>query len=112
VQLKFHTKNPGSRVKLRDVLMDFSYKQGYTGLLLDAYERVILDCMLGDKMLFVREDGMRLCWSFLSDALTLIDEQGPKSPELLFYKAGTTGPPESDFLIQLDGRLWRNNGSY
>ncbi|MBI5587306.1 MAG: glucose-6-phosphate dehydrogenase [Deltaproteobacteria bacterium] len=110
VQLKFHTKNPGSRVNLRDVIMDFSYKQGYAGLLLDAYERVILDCMLGDKMLFVREDGMRLCWSFLTEALELIGEQGPSSPELLFYGAGSPGPIESDFLIQLDGRLWRNNG--
>lgn len=110
VQMKFHTKNPGSRVRLRDVIMDFAYKQGYTGLILDAYERVILDCMMGDKMLFVREDGMRLCWSFLKDALELIDEQGPFSPELLFYRSGTTGPLESDFLIQLDGRLWRNHG--
>jgi len=110
VQMKFHTKNPGSRVKLRDVIMDFAYKQGYTGLILDAYERVILDCMIGDKMLFVREDGMRLCWSFLKDALELIDEQGSYSPELLFYGSGTTGPLESDFLIQLDGRLWRNHG--
>jgi len=109
VQLKFHTKNPGSRVKLRDVVMDFSYTQGYGGLILDAYERVILDCMVGDKMLFVREDGMRLCWSFLQGALELIDEQGPYSPELLFYGAGSPGPIESDFLIQLDGRLWRNN---
>ncbi len=110
VQMKFHTKNPGSRVKLRDVIMDFAYKQGYTGLLLDAYERVILDCMIGDKMLFVREDGMRLCWSFLKDALELIDEEGPYSPELLFYRSGSAGPLESDFLIQLDGRLWRNHG--
>lgn len=110
VQMKFHTKNPGSRVKLRDVIMDFAYTQGYSGLLLDAYERVILDCMAGDKMLFVREDGMRLCWSFLKDALELIDEQGPFSPELLFYGAGSTGPVESDFLIHLDGRLWRNSG--
>lgn len=110
VQLKFHTKNPGSRVKLRDVTMDFAYTQGYSGLLLDAYERVILDCMVGDKMLFVREDGMRLCWSFLKNALELIDEQGPFSPELLFYGAGSTGPVESDFLIQLDGRSWRNYG--
>ncbi|MBE9531432.1 MAG: glucose-6-phosphate dehydrogenase, partial [Proteobacteria bacterium] len=49
VQLFFHTKNPGSRLCLRNVLMDFSYSEGYKGLILDAYERVLLDALVGEE---------------------------------------------------------------
>lgn len=108
VQLKFHTKNPGSRVCLRDVTMDFKYTEGYTGLMLDAYERVLMDCMIGDKMLFVRSEGMALSWSFLTPVIKLVESQGPKSPVLNLYRAGSYGPVEADKFIQKDGREWSN----
>lgn len=106
VQLKFHVKNPGSRVCLRDVVMDFPYTQGYAGLMLDAYERVLLDCMLGDKMQFVRSDALELTWEFLTPILASFEER--RLPGLKFYKAGTFGPDEADGLIRKDGRYWRN----
>ncbi len=113
VQLKFHTKNPGSRVCLRDVMLDFSYAQGYEGVLLEAYERVLLDCMLGDKMLFVSSEGMELSWSFITPILDLVEGRGGagvKAPDLYLYRAGTHGPVEADRFIMNDGRVWNNYG--
>ena len=110
VQLKFHTKSPGGRVCLRDVVMDFPYSQDYSGVTLDAYERLLLDCMLGDKMLFVRSDGMAFSWSFLTTALKLIEERNSHSPKLYKYTAGSYGPPEAETLIQKDGRDWLDYG--
>ncbi|MBI5886362.1 MAG: glucose-6-phosphate dehydrogenase [Deltaproteobacteria bacterium] len=110
VQLKFHTKSPGGRVCLRDVVMDFPYTLDYMGVTLDAYERLLLDCMLGDKMLFVRSDGMALSWSFLTTVLNLIEERTEHSPKLYKYTAGSYGPAEAETLIQKDGRDWVDYG--
>ncbi len=107
VQLKFHTKNPGSKVCLRDVLMDFSYAEGYVGIELDDYERVLMDCMIGDKMLFVRRDGVELTWSFLTPMLDMYEGRG--LPELNLYRAGTFGPAKADKFIARDNRRWVNN---
>ena len=108
IQLKFHAKTPGSRVCLRDVVMDFSYLSGYEGLSLDAYERVLMDCMTGDKMLFVRRDGMELSWEWLAPALELSDRKGPHRPDLFLYRAGSYGPIEAERFIANDGRAWVN----
>ncbi len=113
MQLRFHTKNPGSRVSLRDVVMDFSYTEGYKGFLLDAYDRVLVDCMLGDKTLFIRRDGVRLTWEFLTPTLDLLEKGGSggagKPPEISIYRAGSWGPAEADKFIQKDGRRWQND---
>ncbi len=108
IQLKFHAKNPGSRVCLRDVVMDFSYLSGYEGIALDAYERVLMDCMTGDKMLFVRRDGMELSWEWLAPALELSERKGPYRPDLFLYRAGSWGPVEAERFIASDGRAWVN----
>lgn len=109
IQLKFHAKNPGSRVCLRDVVMDFSYLEGYEGVILEAYERVLMDCMTGDKMLFIRKDAMELSWSFLSAALES-EMPGPNRPVLNLYRAGSFGPVESDRFMAKDGRSWVEYG--
>ncbi len=106
IQLKFHAKNPGSRVCLRDVVMDFQYLGGYQGLVLDAYERMLMDCMTGDKMLFVRRDGVELSWSWLGPALDRADGKGPEKPELHLYRAGSSGPAAAERLMARDGRAW------
>jgi glucose-6-phosphate 1-dehydrogenase len=92
ISLTFQTKNPGARVWLRSVTMDFLYHQGYTGPVLDAYERVLLDCMLGDQMLFWRQDGVELCWSFLTPILWGCEACTNRAEMLLPYEAGTWGP--------------------
>lgn len=106
IQLKFHAKNPGSRVCLRDVVMDFGYTEGYRGLILDAYERVLMDCMIGDKMLFIRADGMEKSWEWLSPALEYSEGRGGVRPDLALYRAGSTGPVEAERFIGRDGRKW------
>jgi glucose-6-phosphate 1-dehydrogenase len=70
ITLTFQTKNPGAIVCLRSVTMDFHYHQQGAGPVMDAYEKVLLDCMLGDHMLFWRQDAVELCWSFLTPILT------------------------------------------
>jgi len=92
ISLTFQTKNPGARVCLRSVTMDFHYHQNYTGPILDAYEKVLLDCMLGDHMLFWRQDGVELCWSFLTPILRECEACGDRGEMLLPYDSGTWGP--------------------
>ena len=92
VTLTFQTKNPGARVCLRSVTMDFSYHQNYTGPILDAYEKVLIDCMLGDQMLFWRQDGIEHCWSFLTPIINECETCSDISKLLHFYESGSQGP--------------------
>jgi len=92
VTLTFQTKNPGARVCLRSVTMDFSYHQNYSGPILDAYEKVLIDCMLGDQMLFWRQDSLEQCWSFLTPILNGCENCANQSDMLHFYESGSWGP--------------------
>jgi glucose-6-phosphate 1-dehydrogenase len=92
VILTFQTKNPGARVCLRSATLDFSYHQNYTGSVLDAYEKVLIDCMLGDQMLFWRQDSLEHCWSFLTPILNECEICDNKSEMLHFYESGSWGP--------------------
>lgn len=102
ITLRFQAKNPGSRFCLTPVTLDFSYPQK-TGL--DAYERVLLDCMEGDQMLFIREDLVNLTWSLLTP---LIEKLEAARHDLPCYAAGTEGPVAAAKLIEADGRRWRS----
>lgn len=92
ISLTFQTKNPGARMCLRSVNMDFNYHQDYTGPVMDAYEKAFLDCMLGDQMLFWRKDGVELCWAFLTPILETCEACGDGAETLQVYNAGTWGP--------------------
>jgi glucose-6-phosphate 1-dehydrogenase len=102
MSLTFQSKQPGTKVCLSPVQMAYSYPRG---VLLDAYEWVLLDCMLGDHMLFMREDSVELAWSALTPVLEAI-ESGKRVP-LATYTAGSNGPDEAACLIGKDGRAWR-----
>ncbi len=92
ISLTFQTKNPGAVVCLRPVDMEFNYNQGYTGPTLEAYEKVLLDCMTGDQTLFWRQDGVELCWGFLTPVLQECETCGDRARMLLPYEAGSWGP--------------------
>jgi glucose-6-phosphate 1-dehydrogenase len=92
ITLTFQTKNPGAVVCLRTVTMDFHYQQNYSGPALDAYARALIDCMLGDQMLFWRQDGVELCWKFLMPILNRCEACGDQAELLHFYEAGSRGP--------------------
>jgi glucose-6-phosphate 1-dehydrogenase len=92
ITLTFQTKYPGAKVCLRSVTMDFLYHQNYAGPILDAYEKVLIDCMIGDQMLFWRQDAVELCWSFLDPILKECESCGDRAEMLLPYEAGSWGP--------------------
>lgn len=103
ISLYFQTKNPGSKVCLRPVLMDFSYPKVF---FLSDYERILLDCMQGDQMLFVREDGVSETWALLTPLIERI-EASTRPEEFPNYASGSAGPLEADRLLQKDGRAWK-----
>jgi glucose-6-phosphate 1-dehydrogenase len=103
ISLNFQTKLPGSKICLRPVPMDFSYEKD---VLLDAYEWVLLDCMLGDPILFLREDGVEEAWSLLTPVIEQLESE-TEIGVFPNYEAGSSGPGEADLLTGRDGRRWR-----
>jgi len=106
ITLTFQTKLPGARVCLHPVTMDFHYSSVQQGVFTDAYETVILDCLQGDRVLFVRQDGVEACWGFLSPILDACEICDDRDQSLFFYEAGAWGPAESDGLMSRDGHAW------
>ncbi|MEW6586819.1 MAG: glucose-6-phosphate dehydrogenase [Nitrospirota bacterium] len=102
IRLAFQTKRTGSRICLETVLMDFTYRKG---ILLDAYQWVLLDCMLGDQMLFLRQEGVEETWSLLTPVMNFLEAE-TRPEKFPNYDAGSSGPAEADDLIKKDGRDW------
>jgi len=107
ITVTFQAKVPGAKVCLSPVTMDFHYSSVQGGTFLDAYEKVILDCLLGDPMLFVRQGGVEACWAFLAPILESCENCAGRKQSLFSYEAGTWGPKESDALIEAGNRAWR-----
>ena len=107
ITMTFQAKLPGAKVCLQPVTMDFHYSSVQEGTFLDAYEKVILDCLLGDHMLFVRQDGVEQCWAFLSPILEACEECAGREQSLHLYEAGSWGPQEADDLMTAKGRTLR-----
>ncbi len=103
IHLEIQAKNPGSRMCLMPVSLDFHYPREFS---LSAYERVLLDCMEGDQMLFVREDGVEQSWSLLTPLITALEDRKLPSESYL-YEAGSEGPVAAAALLEKDGRSWR-----
>jgi glucose-6-phosphate 1-dehydrogenase len=104
ISLRFGAKVPGQSFKVRSVAMDFSYGAAFLEEAPDAYERLLLDAMVGDPTLFIRSDEVEQAWRIVDPILTAwATDDAP----LAFYPAGTWGPKEADQLIERDGRQWR-----
>ena len=95
ITLTFQTKVPGAKSCLRPVTMDFKYYQGFKGSPLDAYAKVLLDVITGDHMLFWRQDGVELSWSYLTPILQACETCVHPEARLHAYDAGTWGPVEA-----------------
>ncbi|MDX1764086.1 MAG: glucose-6-phosphate dehydrogenase [bacterium] len=107
IRLSFQTKKRGSKGCLRRVLMDYCYESEEGGFHLDSYERVLLDAMLGDHMLFVRQDAVELSWSLLTPVIEAL-EGGTSNLEVSIYPAGAPGPREAaDNLLEREDDRWR-----
>ena len=101
--LRFGSKVPGTAMEIRDVNMDFAYGGSFTEASPEAYERLILDVLLGDPPLFPRHEEVELSWRILDPVLDHWARKGrPDS-----YPAGTWGPPSADAMLARDGRTWR-----
>jgi glucose-6-phosphate 1-dehydrogenase len=104
VALRFGAKVPGQAFNVRDVLMDMSYGSAFLEEAPDAYERLLLDAMVGDPTLFIRSDEVDQAWQIVDP---LLEAWASKSIPLAGYAAGTWGPRQADQLIERDGRQWR-----
>ncbi len=101
IELSFQAKVPGPRLCLRSVSMDFQYNTHYPGTRLDAYEKAVLDCIAGDRMLFWRQDGVEVCWAYVSPILQQCEACSDPGSLLGFYPAGSWGPPSTDPRMEL-----------
>ncbi|PID54249.1 MAG: glucose-6-phosphate dehydrogenase, partial [Micrococcales bacterium] len=100
VTIRFGSKVPGARMELRDVTMDFSYGHSFTEASPEAYERLILDVLLGDPPLFPRHREVELSWRILDPVLAYWQrlDRGPQT-----YPAGTWGPAAADEMLARRG---------
>ena len=105
ISLKFGAKVPGTEMQIRSVNMDFFYGSSFVREQPEAYERLLLDCMLGDSTLFTRRDEVEAAWTFIQG---ILDEwQRQPVDNLLTYDSGTWGPEAADEFIWRDGHRWR-----
>jgi glucose-6-phosphate 1-dehydrogenase len=103
VTIRFGSKIPGPSMQVRDVTMDFGYGHSFTEASPEAYERLILDVLLGDPPLFPRHQEVELSWKILDPIEEFWATQG--KPEE--YRPGSWGPSSADELLARDGRTWR-----
>jgi glucose-6-phosphate 1-dehydrogenase len=104
VTMRFGAKVPGTQMEIRQVNMDFAYGGSFTESSPEAYERLILDVLLGDPPLFPQHEEVELSWEILDPILdywaSLPDQPEPYAP-------GSWGPAGSDAMLARDGFVWR-----
>ncbi len=103
VTVRFGSKVPDTAMEVRDVNMDFAYGESFTESSPEAYERLLLDVLIGDPPLFPRHREVELSWKVLDPIEEFWAEHGKPEP----YPAGSAGPPSAEELMQRDGRAWR-----
>ncbi|MGJ6965529.1 glucose-6-phosphate dehydrogenase [Streptosporangium sp. G11] len=103
ITVRFGSKVPGTAMEVRDVSMDFAYGESFMESSPEAYERLLLDVLIGDPPLFPHQREVELSWKILDPIEDFWSSQG--SPEE--YPAGTWGPASADEMMARDGRAWR-----
>jgi len=106
MSLAIGAKVPGQGMSIRTVHMDFLYGSAFREGLPEAYERLVLDAMLGDATLFTRADEIEEQWALVDAVTAAWQRDRPSFPN---YAAGTWGPPSADELLHRDGRSWRRH---
>ncbi|MEV8124389.1 glucose-6-phosphate dehydrogenase [Streptomyces sp. NPDC085944] len=101
--VRFGSKVPGTSMEIRDVSMDFAYGESFTESSPEAYERLILDVLLGDANLFPRHQEVEESWRILDP----IEEYWASHDKPAQYASGGWGPREADEMLARDGRSWR-----
>jgi glucose-6-phosphate 1-dehydrogenase len=103
ITTRFGSKVPGSAMEVRDVNMDFSYGSAFAEDSPEAYERLILDVLLGEPSLFPTNAEVELSWEILDPVLDYWSTHG--KPDA--YESGTWGPASADEMMHRVGREWR-----
>ncbi|GAA4815329.1 glucose-6-phosphate dehydrogenase [Streptomyces ziwulingensis] len=101
--VRFGSKVPGTSMEIRDVSMDFAYGESFTESSPEAYERLILDVLLGDANLFPRHQEVEESWRILDP----VEEYWATHGRPAQYASGGWGPKEADEMLARDGRSWR-----
>jgi glucose-6-phosphate 1-dehydrogenase len=104
ITLRIGAKVPGQVTRIRWVNMDFRYGASFGVASPEAYERLLLDCILGDSTLYARRDMTERGWEIVMPILEAWQNSKDEIPK---YEAGTWGPHDTDGLIERDGRQWR-----
>ena len=105
ITLFLGAKAPGSQMRIEPVKMHFSYAEAFGGEPPEAYERLLLDSLMGDATLFTRSDEVEEAWRLANGIIEAWEEQELRN--LPVYEAGTQGPHGADTFIRDDGRQWR-----
>jgi glucose-6-phosphate 1-dehydrogenase len=103
VTMRFGSKVPGAAMEIRDVTMDFAYGGAFTESSPEAYERLILDVLLGEPPLFPQSEEVELSWKILDPIVNYWAEKS--TPDT--YSSGTWGPQSADEMLAREGRTWR-----
>ncbi|GAA2737085.1 glucose-6-phosphate dehydrogenase [Actinocorallia aurantiaca] len=103
ITVRFGSKVPGTSMEVRDVNMDFAYGESFTESSPEAYERLILDVLIGDPPLFPRQEEVELSWKILDPVEEFWAAHGRPDQ----YKSGGYGPKSADRMMKRDGRAWR-----
>ncbi|PXY23602.1 glucose-6-phosphate dehydrogenase [Prauserella sp. PE36] len=103
ITMRFGSKVPGTTMEVRDVTMDFGYGHAFTETSPEAYERLILDVLLGEPSLFPVNEEVELSWQILDPVLEHWAKRGAPEP----YQPGSWGPPSAEAMLERSGRHWR-----
>ena len=107
IALSFQAKRPGSKLCMGTLNMVFDYCSVFGVDMPDAYQRLLLDCMVGDQTLFTRSDSVEISWKLLTPVLEVWQNSEDSPYE---YAAGSESFPQADSIIESDGRKWRKLG--
>jgi len=106
ISMRLGAKPPGTQTRVEPVDMNFTYGTSFGQRIHDAYERLIMDALLGDASLFTRDDEVEAEWSFITPILEAWKANPPK--DLPNYAAGSWGPEAADKMLADTGRKWIN----
>jgi glucose-6-phosphate 1-dehydrogenase len=103
ITVRFGSKVPGTAMEVRDVNMDFAYGESFTESSPEAYERLLLDVLIGDPPLFPRQQEVELGWRILDP----VEDFWASYTKPEQYPAGSAGPASAEAMMARDGRAWR-----
>ena len=106
ISVSFGAKRPGTEMRIGNVTMNFSYREGFGDASRSAYATLLNDCVRGDATLFDRGDSVEAAWSLVDPIIDVWS--AAKSATVPQYPSGSWGPRESDLLLEREGRHWYN----